>query len=70
MTQNNASNSSNNDDQLFVLVTPEQADVIRTREDVVNQYCVTNGLTRDEVTQDIQHVLAIRALPEWKNASA
>lgn len=54
-------------DQLLVLVTPGQADLIRTRNQVVDKWCEEHGVTRGEIS--IDQILVIRSLPEWKGAS-
>jgi hypothetical protein len=47
--------------------SPEHADLIRTRDQVVEKWCTEHGVTKDELT--MEQVLEIRALPEWQNAS-
>lgn len=54
-------------DLLLPFATREQANTIRTRSDVVDEWCTEHGIDKDDIT--IEQLLAIRALPEWKNAS-
>ena len=46
---------------------PEHADKIRARDVVVQRWCAERGKSVDDVT--IDDLVAIRALPEWQNAS-
>lgn len=47
--------------------SPQHESLIRTRDQVVEQWCAERGITKDEIT--IPQLLEIRALPEWQNAS-
>jgi hypothetical protein len=44
---------------------PEFTDLIQARDAVVNAYCESKGISKDEISMD--QLLEIRALPEWQN---
>ena len=47
--------------------SPQHEGLIRTRDEVVEKWCREHGVNKDEI--NVQQLLEIRSLPEWKNAS-
>lgn len=50
----------------LIAAAPEHADLIRTRDQVVEAWCREHGKDKDALT--VGEILEIRALPEWKAA--
>jgi hypothetical protein len=49
-----------------IAAAPDQRELIEARDRVANEWCRANGKDRDDLSFD--DVIAIRALPEWRNA--
>jgi hypothetical protein len=51
----------------LIASSPQHEGLIRTRDQVVEKWCKDHAIAKDELS--IEQILAIRSLPEWKNAS-